>query len=108
MLLDLTRSEMTLLAVTYEIAFAREVADRLVFMNAGEIVEVVTPDTFLDNTETDRTKLVSETASLTCPCPDCTSRSRGLPPSQSRDFASGMGRPTAHPPKPRPAGLSDP
>lgn len=57
MLLDLTRSEMTLLVVTHEIAFAREVADRLVFMDAGEIVEVTTPDTFFDNPETDRAKL---------------------------------------------------
>ena len=56
-LLDLTRSEMTLLVVTYEMAFAREMANRLVFMNAGEIVEVVTPDTFFDNPETDRTQL---------------------------------------------------
>ncbi|MYB76144.1 MAG: hypothetical protein F4X83_03420 [Chloroflexi bacterium] len=50
----------TILAVTHEMAFAREVADRLVFMDADEIVEVVTPDTFLDNPETDRTKLFQE------------------------------------------------
>lgn len=43
-----------------QIAFAREVADRLVFMDAGEIVEVATPDAFFDNPETDRTKLFLE------------------------------------------------
>ena len=59
-MLDLARSEMTLLVVTHEMGFAREVADRLVFMDAGEIVEVATPDTFFDNPETDRAKLFLE------------------------------------------------
>ena len=59
-MLDLARSEMTLLVVTHEMGFAREVADRLVFMDAGEIVEVATPATFFDNPETDRAKLFLE------------------------------------------------
>ena len=59
-MLDLARSEMTLLVVTHEMGFAREVADRLVFMDAGEIVEVATPDTFFDNPRTDRAKLFLE------------------------------------------------
>ena len=59
-MLDLARSEMTLLVVTHEMGFAREVADRLVFMDEGEIVEVATPNTFFDNPETDRAKLFLE------------------------------------------------
>ena len=59
-MLDLARSEMMLLAVTHEMAFARAVVDRLVFMDTGEIVEVTTPDMFFDNPETDRSKLFLE------------------------------------------------
>ncbi|MXZ43146.1 MAG: hypothetical protein F4Z18_15660 [Caldilineaceae bacterium SB0666_bin_21] len=57
---DLTRAEMALLAATHEMGFAREVADRLVFMNADEIVEVATPATFFGNSETERVKLFQE------------------------------------------------
>ncbi len=55
-MLDLARSEMTLIVVTHEMGFAREVADRLVFMDAGEIVEVGTPKEFFDNPKAERTK----------------------------------------------------
>jgi len=41
---ELARSGTTLLIVTHEIGFAREVADRIVFMEQGRIVEVGTPD----------------------------------------------------------------
>ena len=54
---ELAQSGMTMLVVTHEMGFAREVADRVVFMADGEIVEVGTPEHFfLDPTE-DRTKL---------------------------------------------------
>ncbi len=59
-MLDLARSEMTLLVVTHEMGFAREVADRLVFMDAGEIVEVGTSQEFFDNPTAERTKLFLE------------------------------------------------
>lgn len=59
-MLDLARSEMTLLVVTHEMGFAREVADRLVFMDAGEIVEVGTSQEFFDNPKAERTKLFLE------------------------------------------------
>ncbi len=55
--LDLARSELALLAATREMEFAREVADRLVFMDAGENVEVVGVATFVNNPETERAKL---------------------------------------------------
>lgn len=56
-MLDLTRAEIALLTATREMEFAREVADRPVFMDAGEIVEVATPATFFENSETKRAKL---------------------------------------------------
>ena len=59
-MLDLARSEMTLLVVTHEMGFAREVADRLVFMDAGEIVEIGTPREFFTQPKTERTKLFLE------------------------------------------------
>ncbi len=59
-MLDLARSEMTLIVVTHEMGFAREVADRLVFMDAGEIVEVGTSKEFFDNPKAERTKLFLE------------------------------------------------
>lgn len=48
---------MTMICVTHEMAFARQVADRVVFMDAGQIVEQNTPDTFFDNPQHERTKL---------------------------------------------------
>ena len=59
-MLDLARSEMTLLVVTHEMGFAREVADRLVFMDAGEIVEEGDSQEFFDNPKAERTKLFLE------------------------------------------------
>ncbi len=59
-MLDLARSEMTLLVVTHEMGFAREVADRLVFMDAGEIVEIGDSQGFFDNPTAERTKLFLE------------------------------------------------
>ncbi|MCP4226575.1 MAG: amino acid ABC transporter ATP-binding protein [Actinomycetia bacterium] len=54
---DLAREGMTMIVVTHEMGFAREVADRVVFMADGEIVEVGTPDHFFTNPQEDRTKL---------------------------------------------------
>ncbi|MEM9616028.1 MAG: amino acid ABC transporter ATP-binding protein [Actinomycetota bacterium] len=54
---DLAGEGMTMICVTHEMGFAREVADRVVFMADGEIVEVGTPDHFFENPQEDRTKL---------------------------------------------------
>ena len=54
---DLAEEGMTMLVVTHEMGFARGVADRIVFMDSGEIVEIGTPDTFYSNPQHDRTKL---------------------------------------------------
>ena len=48
---------MTMLVVTHEMGFARKVADRVIFMDQGEIIEQNTPDAFFDNPQNDRTKL---------------------------------------------------
>lgn len=54
---DLARGGMTMMVVTHEMGFAREVADRIIFMESGEIVEVGTPEHFFENPTEDRTKL---------------------------------------------------
>ena len=51
------RSGITMMVVTHEMGFAREVADRIMFMEGGEIVEVGTPEHFFTNPTEDRTKL---------------------------------------------------
>jgi general L-amino acid transport system ATP-binding protein len=48
---------MTMLCVTHEMGFARSVADRVIFMDRGEIVEQGTPKEFFANPKSDRTKL---------------------------------------------------
>jgi len=53
---DLARSGMTMICVTHEMGFAREVADRVVFMADGQIVEVGTPEHFFLNPREERTK----------------------------------------------------
>jgi putative glutamine transport system ATP-binding protein len=53
---DLARGGMTMVVVTHEMGFARRVADRVVFMDEGRIVEVGTPDDFFDNPQNERTK----------------------------------------------------
>jgi general L-amino acid transport system ATP-binding protein len=50
-------SGMTMLCVTHEMGFARKVADRVIFMDRGEIIEENTPDEFFDNPQNERTKL---------------------------------------------------
>ena len=52
----LAQDGMTMICVTHEMGFARRVADRVVFMADGEIVEQADPDTFFDNPRHDRTR----------------------------------------------------
>ncbi len=52
----LAREGMTMLCVTHEMGFARAVADRVIFMDRGEIVEQNTPDAFFDAPQNERTK----------------------------------------------------
>ena len=54
---DLAREGMTMIVVTHEMGFAREVADRVVFMADGSIVEVGTPEHFFTDPREERTKL---------------------------------------------------
>jgi general L-amino acid transport system ATP-binding protein len=54
---ELARSGMTMMCVTHEMGFAREVADRIVFFDKGQIVEESTPEEFYNNPKTDRAKL---------------------------------------------------
>jgi ABC-type polar amino acid transport system ATPase subunit len=53
---ELAGSGMTMVVVSHEMGFARAVADRMVFMADGEIVEVGTPDHFFENPQEERTK----------------------------------------------------
>lgn len=54
---NLAKEGMTMAVVTHEMGFAREVADRVIFMDEGAIVEVGTPEHFFTNPTHDRTKL---------------------------------------------------
>ena len=53
---DLAREGMTMLCVTHEMAFAREVADRIIFMDGGEIIEAAPPQEFFKNPKHERTR----------------------------------------------------
>ena len=53
---DLARSGMTMIVVTHEMGFAREVCDRVVFIDDGQIVEEAPPDDFFNNTKSERAK----------------------------------------------------
>jgi len=53
---ELAHENYTIVCVTHEMGFAREVGDRIVFMDAGEIVEENTPEEFFKNPKTDRAK----------------------------------------------------
>jgi general L-amino acid transport system ATP-binding protein len=55
-MIELAGSGMTMMVVTHEMGFAREVANRIVFMADGEIVEVGTPEHFFTNPREERTK----------------------------------------------------
>ena len=54
---ELAEQGMTMLVVTHEMGFAREVADRMIFMDAGQIVEEATPKIFFSKPKEERTKL---------------------------------------------------
>jgi polar amino acid transport system ATP-binding protein len=53
---DLAKEGMTMMVVTHEMGFAREVASRVVFMDQGQIIEVAPPNDFFTNPQTDRGK----------------------------------------------------
>ncbi|MDZ4740312.1 MAG: amino acid ABC transporter ATP-binding protein [Alphaproteobacteria bacterium] len=55
-MVELAGTGMTMLVVTHEMGFARTVANRIVFMDVGEIVEVAAPDDFFNNPKSARTK----------------------------------------------------
>jgi len=56
-MVSLAEEGMTMVCVTHEMGFARRVADRVIFMDEGEIVEQNTPQAFFDNPINDRTRL---------------------------------------------------
>jgi general L-amino acid transport system ATP-binding protein len=55
-MVSLAQEGMTMVCVTHEMGFARQVADRVIFMADGEIVEQGTPEQFFDNPQNDRTR----------------------------------------------------
>ncbi|WP_368412900.1 amino acid ABC transporter ATP-binding protein [Dongia sp.] len=56
-MIELARSGMTMICVTHEMGFARTVANRVIFMDKGEIIEQNEPEEFFNNPKSDRTKL---------------------------------------------------
>ncbi len=56
-MVELAEEGMTMLCVTHEMGFAKTVADRVIFMDAGEIIEQNEPNEFFDNPQHERTKL---------------------------------------------------
>lgn len=56
-MVELAEEGMTMICVTHEMGFAKKVADRVIFMDGGEIVEQNTPHEFFDHPETDRLQL---------------------------------------------------
>ena len=56
-MIDLAESGMTMLCVTHEMGFARKVANRVVFMDGGEIIEANEPEAFFSNPQSERTQL---------------------------------------------------
>ena len=56
-MIELAQEGMTMLCVTHEMGFARTVANRVIFMDAGQIVEQNEPEEFFGNPQNERTKL---------------------------------------------------
>ena len=56
-MVGLAEEGMTMICVTHEMGFARQVANRVIFMDQGQIVEQNTPEKFFDNPQHERTKL---------------------------------------------------
>jgi ABC-type polar amino acid transport system ATPase subunit len=55
-MVELADTGMTMVCVTHEMGFARKVADTMVFMDEGKIIEVAAPDKFFSNPESQRCK----------------------------------------------------
>ena len=55
-MVELAESGMTMVVVTHEMGFVRKVADRVIFMDAGEIVEVAPPERFFSAPQSERTR----------------------------------------------------
>ena len=55
-IVGLAEGGMTMIVVTHEMGFAKEVADKIIFMDEGQIVEAKSPDDFFNNPESERTK----------------------------------------------------
>jgi general L-amino acid transport system ATP-binding protein len=56
-MIGLAEDGMTMLCVTHEMGFARTVANRVIFLDKGEIVEQADPETFFNTPQNERTKL---------------------------------------------------
>lgn len=54
--IGLAESGITLLCVTHEMGFARQAADRIIFMDRGEIIESASPESFFNSPQTERAK----------------------------------------------------
>ena len=59
-MIDLARRDITMIVVTHEMGFAKEVGDRVMFFDEGHLVEESTPDVFFDNPVEERSKLFLE------------------------------------------------
>ena len=59
-MVDLAKEDVTMVVVTHEMGFAKEVADRVILFDEGLLIEENTPDEFFDNPQHDRTKLFLE------------------------------------------------
>ncbi|MBI3287796.1 MAG: amino acid ABC transporter ATP-binding protein, partial [Chloroflexi bacterium] len=55
-MVELARSGMTMLVITHEMGFAKEVADRLIFFDEGKLIEEGTPERIFNNPQHERTK----------------------------------------------------
>lgn len=56
-MIELAREGMTMICVTHEMGFAKTVANRVIFMDGGEVIEQNAPEEFFENPQNDRTKL---------------------------------------------------
>lgn len=59
-MIDLAKHDITMIVVTHEMGFAKEVADRAILFDEGELVEAATPEKFFNNPQHERTKLFLE------------------------------------------------
>ncbi len=59
-MIELSKEGITMLCVTHEMGFSKKVADRIIFMDEGQIIEENQPDAFFNNPESDRLKLFLE------------------------------------------------